>query len=245
MKQLPDYLTIRHFNKMKDIHDVSTNKGFTEMVSVVMDEDIEDVKKWDINEIRRLFNQIVEKLEEAKPKFHPIIEMDGVVYGFQPPSKMTLGEWIDFEELLKDATNNMEKIMSVLYRPIIKKRWKNPLWRTKYNWKTLILKQSTNPFDVYDVEKYDYHTCQEREDMMLDFPIQAGQGALGFFLVVGLNFLENSRTYLLPETHKMMKMMNEEVVKSLYHNTTDTSSLSTILAKQISLALEEIKQSQI
>lgn len=242
--KLPDYLTIDHYYKIKDIEDVSSNQGFVNMVSLILGIDIDEVKEWDINDVKITFNQIMEKMQDAKPQFFPIIEFEGQAYGFQPPSKMTLGEWIDFEELLKNTNENLHKIVSILYRPITKKRWRNPVWRAKYNWRTMVLKKNTNPFSIYDVEKYDNEMSKDREDIMVNFPIQVAQGALAFFLVLGLKYSENIQTSLPPQTKKMMAEMNIMAVKSLFQDTTGISSHSTILAKQISLALQEIKQSQ-
>jgi len=244
MHKLPDYITVDHYYKIKDIKDISTNQGFVNMVSLILDVDVEEVKTWDINEVKTLFTQVIRKLDESKPEFYPIIEFKDEVWGFQPPSKMTLGEWIDFEELIKNTTTNLHKICSILYRPITKHNWKNPVWKLKYNWKTMVLKQSTNPFDIYNVEKYDAEVSKEREDMMLDFPIQAAQGALAFFLVLGLKYSEGIQTSLLPQAKELLRKTNEIMTVSLFQNTMDTSLHSTTLAKQISLALQEIKDLQ-
>ena len=52
------------------------------------------------------------------------VDIDGVQYGFNPDlSRITLGEFADIEHLCQDgAEQNLESILSILYRPVTKKR---------------------------------------------------------------------------------------------------------------------------
>ena len=49
------------------------------------------------------------------------VEWNGVKYGFIPNlSEITTGEYIDIEQYCKEGEKNLHKIMSILYRPIVK-----------------------------------------------------------------------------------------------------------------------------
>jgi len=240
--KLPDYLTIEHYKGLKDIKDYSSIDGFVNLLSLITEYTPDEIKTWDASDATNLFKIITDKFEEAKPQFFAVIDFENEVYGFNPPSKMSLGEWIDLEELFKDPTNNMVEICSILYRPITKKHYKNPIWRGKYNWKTLVLKQSTNPFSIYDVEKYDNEKVKDRHDKFKNFPIQVAQGALGFFLAFGMNYYKNTLTSLTPEEVAVMEETTKAAMTSVFQNTTDISSLYTTLHKLQSSQLQAIKQ---
>ena len=52
--------------------------------------------------------------------------MEPLTYGFIPNlSEITMGEYIDIEGHCKEAHNNLHKIMSILYRPIVKETKKD------------------------------------------------------------------------------------------------------------------------
>lgn len=242
--QLPDYLTIQHYKGLKEIKDYSSIDGFVDLLSLITEYTPDEIKTWDAGDATKLFKIITDKFEEAKPQFFAVIEFNDELLGFNPPSKMSLGEWIDLEYLLKDPTNNLAEICSILYRPITKKYYKNPVWRTKYNWKTLVLKQETNPFSVYDVEKYNAEKSKERQEAFNQFPIQVAQGALGFFLAFGLNYYQNIQTSLTTEEEKMMMTATKAVMMSVFQNTTDISSLYTTLHKLQSSTSPETKPLQ-
>jgi len=89
------------------------------------------------------------------------VEWNGATYGFIPNlSEITMGEYIDIENHCKEAHKNLHKIMSILYRPIVKET------KTRYSIKPY------SPSDEVDKE-------------FLDFPILPSMSALGFFFLLG------------------------------------------------------------
>lgn len=104
--------------------------------------------------------QILKCLNEASPlvKRFSIVGTDGVEieFGMIPNlDSMTLGEYIDLDNLISDW-DNMHKMMAVLYRPVIKSRK-----------------------DMYDIEPY--KTYEKYEDIMKYTPLNVALGAMLFF----------------------------------------------------------------
>lgn len=78
----------------------------------------EGMKKKDLDEIR---NQIGNVLLE-KPNLMKSFKYKGKEYGFHPKLEdISMGEYIDLDEYLKEPYKNAEKILGVLYRPITNK----------------------------------------------------------------------------------------------------------------------------
>ena len=78
----------------------------------------EGMKKKDLDMIR---NKIGEMLVE-KPALTKAFSFKGKEYGFHPKIEdISMGEYIDLEEYLKDPYKNAEKVLGVLYRPITNK----------------------------------------------------------------------------------------------------------------------------
>jgi len=89
------------------------------------------------------------------------VEWNGVKYGFIPNlSEITTGEYIDIEQYCKEGEKNLHKIMSILYRPIVKET------KTRY---------SIEPYSPSD----------EIDEEFLDFPILPSMSALSFFFLLG------------------------------------------------------------
>ena len=89
------------------------------------------------------------------------VEWNGVKYGFIPNlSEITTGEYIDIEQYSKEGEKNLHKIMSILYRPIVKET------KTRYS-----------------IEHY--KPSEDLEEEFLDFPILPSMSALSFFFLLG------------------------------------------------------------
>ena len=89
------------------------------------------------------------------------VEWNGVKYGFIPNlSEITTGEYIDIEQYCKEGEKNLHKIMSILYRPIVKET------KTRYS-----------------IEHY--KPSEDLEEEFLDFPILPSMSALSFFFLLG------------------------------------------------------------
>ena len=243
MKQtitLPDYLTIKHAEQIKGCN-LNSTEDVIDLISFIIDKPKDEIKTWELPSIQKIFKLIMELLEESKPQFFPIIEFKEQVYGFNPPSKMSLGEWIDIETILKNEPSNLAKLMSILYRPIAKHHYKSFMWKVKYDWK-ILNNVKTSPFETYTVEKYDADKCVAED--FESFPIKVANGALGFFLVLSLKSLENTLTSLPPEHQAMMKSMNDLIIQQAFQPTMDGSSPSITSVSRIYSQLQAMRESQ-
>jgi hypothetical protein len=75
-------------------------------------------------------------------------------------SSITLGEFVDIESYCKDSYKNLHKLMSVIYRPIVKEKG-----------------------EKYNIEEY--KPDEFKADEYLDFPIVASMSSLSFFFRLG------------------------------------------------------------
>lgn len=127
-----------------------------------------------ISEIRKMTQKSFDKVGRTIAQMKPVeksyaldvfYEHDGIQYGFIPNlDKITVGEMTDLEFMCSDTTANLEKIMSVLYRPVTERH---------------------GPF--YSVK--DYEGVNEKP--FLEMPIRQAMGALNFFFHLGLASLSS------------------------------------------------------
>lgn len=109
------------------------------------------------------------------------VEWNGRKYGIIPNlSEITMGEYIDIEEYCKDAGKNLHKIMSILYRPIVKET------KTRYS-----------------IESYSPN--EEKEQEYLDFPILPSASSLSFFFHLGKLLPNALGRYLKKERERLRK----------------------------------------
>ena len=89
---------------------------------------------------------------------------DGVEYGLVDWDKITIGEFADLDVIATspDADSKLHEILAILYRPIVKKKWKKNI-----------------------IEEYDYDGFKERCEIFLDLPMDMVKSVIGFFLHIG------------------------------------------------------------
>lgn len=97
------------------------------------------------------------------PRFIQRFELNGIEYGFIPNlDAITAAEWIDIDTYQK-GDDNIHRLLSILYRPIIKEK-------TLFNFFGLINQ------DLYTIEKYNGTT-----DILMEAPLEVYLGAAEFF----------------------------------------------------------------
>ena len=120
--------------------------------------------------------QRITNLLETKPSDKLVLEfeIDNVAYGFHPSLKdLKLKEFVDLDNALSDNWDNMHKIMSILYRPIIKRKK-----------------------DKYQIEEYDFITANNRAKIFLDsLSVEVVNGAAGFFLNIVTDYIKIMQAY--------------------------------------------------
>jgi hypothetical protein len=208
--QIPEYLSIgdwKYFNSLEHLSD--TEKMIT-LISHMTDKEMDEVRTWKPTALTNVYKTLLESFQDLEPQFYPIFELDGVKYGYNPMTKMSLGEYMDIERLAVKSQENLEEIMAILYRPITKDRFNGLKWAFKNTYK-VALGEAENLFKYYDVEEYDSKDREHNAKLLSNIPASLALGALSFFLVVGSSSLINSQTSSLnpQEKMKMMKEMNK------------------------------------
>jgi len=238
--EVPEFLSIQKYCDMNAYKGNSKFGKLVHAVATLTGETLESVRQWDVESLTKVSN-IYAGIADHKQLFHPIIEWNGELYGYSSIKNCSLGEYIDLETYCADMENSMHKVAAILYRPIKKHRFTNILFSVKQGIKTVINKVD-DPFDWYEVEKYDSSKRSMVEEKFKDFPVHLFLGSLSFFLSCA-NLYLNRIAYLKKEiTKKTMEKMNKELLESLSQNTGDgsvafTNSLNPIYYQSLETRL--------
>lgn len=226
---IPSDISVGHYIKFGTLDHLTTTERVIRIVSVIADVDEDEVRKWSLKDVGRVYTDLNNRIMEIKPSFFPVFEWKGREWGFQPLHKMSAGEFIELEEALKGGINNLPEVLSILYRPVVKNKLDGLEWKIKNNLKYVVGK-AENLFKYYDIEDFEVSEKEITKELFKELPIQIGLGAYSFFLSIGEILLKDIPTYF-PSLEKVMtkeKMM--ELQQSL--NTTDGLVPSTLLQKK-------------
>lgn len=193
--KVPDYLSLKHYKQISKMEHLSNLDKMIQTIGILTDLEIETVRQMNTFDLQTIFSTVSDKVITLKSEFYPIIEIEGQLFGYVPISKLTLGEYVDLENLNKDAINNLDQIMALLYRPIIKHKFYGVKWGVKSSYK-LVLDEAENLFKYYTVEKYSSDQRKENAKIMENFPASFAIGAMTFFLHNGNLLLTGSKLSL-------------------------------------------------
>ena len=204
---IPEYLSVGNLQKLSNIEHLTELEKLITTISVITDTSMDDVRSWDTSVIPKIYKDVTTVMDPAE-QFHPVFKHEDILYGYQNVDKMSLGEYVDLENLCKDPIANLHEILAILYRPIKKHNFNNLIFKTAH--KFLIAKgKDSNVLKHYSLEKYDNETRQQTAEKFLEMPIQYGLGAMGFFLgYVGGYLSSTLPSSTIPEKeNKMMLLM--------------------------------------
>ena len=222
---IPDYFTVKHYKQFSVLKSLDEMEQRLHVITTLTGESMETVRQWPIPFIIQLYARLNELIANVEPEFYPVIEWEGKQYGYRPMHKMNLDEYVDVDMLIKDTDRNINDILAILYRPIIKNRLNSSKWITKQTIKVL-QGQVENGFDYYDIEKYDNVKREQVASQYDNFPASVALGALGFFL--GSNHLLSKNT---ESSSLQWELMMNEVTKK---NSKIQKALSRITVGYIS-----------
>ena len=193
--QLPEKLSIRQYKELKKIEDFDKNP--IEFISAISGLDIDDIrysKKKDMDFVFKFLTQ--NYLTKPDKTLRTTFTLDDVEYGLMSDmSSLNFGGWVDLEYLTTEGVEkNIEKIMSVMYRPIIK--------------------EDTNGFVL---EEYDHDKMKERSELFLDLPIDYFWGVSNFFFNLVKAYTENMRVSLEFQKTKRKALARLRMMNPLYH----------------------------
>lgn len=183
-------ITVRMYQKFikLDPKKLSEEKMSTKMVSILCDIKEEKIKYMEAKSLRDVAKYLL-KLTAKKPDIKTLIkkvEWNGKKYGIIPNlSEITLGEYVDIETFCKDSNKNLHKIMSVLYRPIVKET-------------------STR----YSIE--DYNPDEFKSDEYLEFPMLPAISSLSFFFLLGERLKKDLAKYLILQSQKKIQKIKHK-----------------------------------
>ena len=175
------YKKFTDLNKEK----ISEEEKNVKVVCILCNVDEETLARFEYRDLK-LISKDLSKLLNTEPekdaeKLIKKVEFNGNKYGFIPNlSTISLGEYIDIEGLSKEPYKNLNKIMSILYRPIIKEKG------SRY------LIQEYNPKE------------EDWEDFK-DFPMMAAYSALNFFFCLSKTLPKSLNKYLRNQTRENWK----------------------------------------
>lgn len=210
--EIPDYLSLKHWKKFIASEHLEPTDKMVSLLAMLSDKTEDEVKEYTPVELKAVYEAVLKSLNELEPTFFPIFELDGVKYGFKSMTSLTLGEYVDLERLAKQPQENIEEIMAILYRPIVKDKLGGVKWAFKNKYK-IALGEAENLFKYYEVEKYDSSKRKDNAEKLSVLPASMCLGALSFFLVVATTFSVGSNLSSLDgvEAMKTIQEMNKQM----------------------------------
>ncbi len=177
-------ISIQMYQRFEGLKRKTLNKDEfnVEVMAIVCGLEKNDVETMAVSSLNKVLRSL--KFLEKEPNTDELqkkVEWNGTKYGFIPNlSEITMGEYIDIENHCKQAHKNLHKIMSILYRPIVKET------KTRY---------SIEP----------YSPNEEIEEEFLEFPILPSMSALSFFFHLGKKLPVASVKYSRVERERLRR----------------------------------------
>ena len=180
-------ITIEQYQKFMVLVDSKKKEKqkMFEMIMLFCNVKKEDLRAFALADLEKV-SSILMKLTKDDPSKIEVkrhLDFNGAKYSLLPKmSEMTTGEFVDLENYVLEAVDNLHKIMAVLYR-----------------------KQTAevDRWGRYNVE--DYEPTPEKQEAMLKFPMGEALGVLNFFFHLEKELIVDSRNYLRKQTLSRIK----------------------------------------
>jgi hypothetical protein len=182
----------------------------------------DELREKSMDDINPLINKFIDECKEYNDnKLQKFIQLGGEKFGkkfgFHPNlDNMTFGEYLDLNHLLDtDFTNNLPKIMSILYRPVVAEFMHN-----------------------YEIEKYDSAVHLKNADLFREIDMTFVNGAMVFFCLLREDMLSTSLKSLSTEMIRQMEESLEMIEQELHsHLSMDGGTSSRSLQTETSQSL--------
>ena len=178
-------ITLRQYKHFLKIQEKVDDEKFlnAKIIEIFCKIKLDDVMRLNFNDSELIVTTLTEMFE-SKPNLVTNFNIGKVEYGFHPElDDLTLGEYIDLDTFIGDW-KNIEKAMSVLYRPVISK-----------------LKGK------YLIEEY----AVGKEERLLDMPMDAVLSSIFFLWNLGLDLSETMMNYLdKDQTQALTQYLNSQ-----------------------------------
>lgn len=179
-------IPLEQFQKFSKINTEEQEEEFLlhKTIEIFCGVDIQLVSKFPLKDVKEIVEDITAVLDQKAP-FTDRFELNGVIYGFIPDlTSMTLGEYIDLEEGLKD-TKEFHKAASVMYRPLTK------------NFK-----------ELYSIEPYE--ASIDRQIIMKSAPVGIISASVVFFYNIVKELLRGSQSYSNQQLEKAQTILEKD-----------------------------------
>lgn len=178
---------------ISQFQELSVTEDIFEKIAILTDEDPEELKLMDVASFGRLTAALswvhILPNEDARKD---VIVIDEIEYGFiDKLSSLSLGEWIDIENYLKDPIKNLHKLMAMFYRPLL-----------------TTLKDGTRITEDYDITQ----ASNNANTFLTKMNVSDCYGSLVFFSLIANDCLKTIQAYFQVEILKnqLMKMNQKE-----------------------------------
>ena len=211
---IPEYLSIDRFQQLQNIEHLSELGKIVRTIHVFTQIPEDEVKTWAISDLGKVAKDFSDKVS-ASPEFYPMWQHKGINYGYVDISAMSMGEFIDLEQLCKEPNKNLHAIMAVLYRPVVKHRFDKLKFKAKHNIQ-LMQNKVDNAFKWYTVKEYDNNERHVDAEVMKELPAGFALGALNFFLgTANLHWINSLNSLKTVKTEKMRKLLTKQTLEAL------------------------------
>lgn len=166
----------QRFEKINTEENKDSSFLLQKMIEIFCNLNLKDVANIKYNSVQEITNHL-NKVFEAKTGLITTFKLGGIEFGFIPElDNITLGEYIDLDTYLGEW-DNMDKAMSVLYRPITIK--------------------NKNRYIIEDYKESD------NTELLKSMPLDIVMGSLVFFWNLNKELLQTTLRYLNKEAKKM------------------------------------------
>ena len=180
---LKTYLAVSKLYKEAELNETTIDE--TKLLSVVLGLPQDLISQLPIDNYKEALQCVAECLN-ADSVMHLTFELGGIKYGFIPNlEEITAGEYSALDTYLKDADANAYRLLSVLYRPIVKEKFYN------------IFKKKDGK---YNIEPF---TPETDVRIFEDAPYEIYESALVFFYNLGKDLANATLKSLREEEHLM------------------------------------------
>jgi hypothetical protein len=174
--EIESSMTVEQYQRIQLQKIFLENVRPSKLLSVYLDIPESELKNASKKDVEFVEAFIFQKLTDGVTKDMVFtFEKDGVTYGFENDwGKLAWGAWKDLEFLSsQDITENIHKILAVLYRPVTKVKG------TKYV-----------------IEPYDADTIEERAESFKKIPVKIWFGSAQLFFFISKTYIEDIKNSL-------------------------------------------------
>ena len=195
---------------------LQTEEDRFKRVASCADITIEELRTAPMSDVIKADEHLKRIADEETGRHLKVIELNGQQYGFIPNwQEFSLGEWIDIEEYSADFWNNADKIMSILYRPLLRQQG-----------------------EAHTIEKY---TAKEDSEAFKQISADLFGGCILFFLSSRRTLLLTMKSSLMAMAQSLTpSLLNGDGILSSTLSQEKTFSRWTLLRRRVSVLFSRI-----